>query len=217
LRLLQAVPNSEVLQELARADVVVDQLHFPSYGQLSVEAMASGCALATCSRPDYEPFPPNRPIWHVDVSCVYEQLRKLLTSPALRVRLARDARRYVERYHDNRSAAAEVLQWLRRPAAVEYEHYPAFYLRDYRPARAAEIPNRIRRLTAQIIRRWGLPADVDLRDAAGRGLVRQADLPLLARAPRWRDIGRHTGRETCVRPQRINGRTWAGPVEQVLS
>src|SRR6185503_18207923 len=54
-RFLEGRPNPEVLREVADDDVVIDQLHLPLHGRFGVEAMAAGCALATCNRADWEP------------------------------------------------------------------------------------------------------------------------------------------------------------------
>ena len=79
LRLLRVSHTRRVVKELANADVAIDQLHLRLHGMFSLEAMASGCAVATCNREGYEPLPRNRPIWHIEPSNLHGQLKRLLT------------------------------------------------------------------------------------------------------------------------------------------
>jgi glycosyl transferase family 1 len=185
LRLLHDKTNQEVLAELANADVIVDQLHFPLHGKLGIEAMASGCALATGNREDYEPFPPNRPIWHVDSGNVYEQLKRLLTDKALRTRLAREGREYVRRYHDHVKVARRIIESLNAGNERPYDHYPTFYAKRFQLPAGVVISSDLQRMTAQIIQRWGLPEGVDPQDMIRRGLMSAEGLKSLQAIPRW--------------------------------
>jgi hypothetical protein len=167
-RFLEGRPNPEVLREVAGADVVIDQLHLPLHGRLGVEAMAAGCALATCDRADWEPIPARRPIWHIDVANVKAQLRTLLTDRALRVKLAREGRRHVERHHGHLAVARRILGALDKPVV---DHRPTFFARHYELERGATMPERLRRMTAQVARRHGLPEGVTLASLRERGLA----------------------------------------------
>lgn len=93
------VPHANVLELLTDIDVVVDELVCHGPGWLSFEAMASGCAVATrylaSSPPCFTP-----PVWSIDEHTIVERLRILLTDRELRVRLAKQGRRYVEKNND---------------------------------------------------------------------------------------------------------------------
>jgi len=186
LRLLHGVSNQQVLAELADADIAIDQLYMPLHGKFGVEAMASGCALATCNREEFEPTPPNRPIWHIDSANIYEQLKRLLTDRDLRVRLARQGREYVERYHDHVSVARRIIECLSADGPTQYDHYPTFFAREYRLPDGETIPDGLKRMTAKIVQRWGLPEDVDPQDMIARGLMSVDGLTLSRPIPRWR-------------------------------
>jgi hypothetical protein len=183
-RLLQKVPNQRIVQELAEADVVVDQLFFPLHGRLGAEAMASGCALATCNREDYEPVPTNRPIWHLDEANVFSALKQLLTDRALRVRLAYQGRQHVERYHDHVKVAQRALESLDPSRAPDYDHYPTFFTRRFVLPAGVSLPLPIRRMTARVIRRWGLPEGIDSADLCRRGLMADNEAAS-GQTPRW--------------------------------
>jgi hypothetical protein len=184
LQLLQGVPNAQVVDACRRADIVVDQLDIPLHGKLGLEAMASGCALATCNLYEYEPFPPNRPIWHVDRDSLVPRLKELLTNRDLRVRLAQDGRQYVERYHDHVHVARRILDHVTGKAPV-CDHYPTFFARKFQLDDGQEIPERLKRLTSQVVQRHGLPDDVDPEDMIARGLMSRAGLDPRRPIPRW--------------------------------
>jgi hypothetical protein len=181
-RLLHGVPNAQVLTALAAADVAVEQLPIPSYGRLGAEAMASGCALATCSREEFEPIPPGRPIWHIDYENLYDRLKTLLTDRELRMRLAREGRQYVEKYHDHVGIARQVLAHL--GGGAEYDYYPSFFAKRYGLPHGEVVPPDLKRMTAQVVRRWGLPEGVEPEDLVARGLM-SADGLGPPPIPRW--------------------------------
>lgn len=185
IRLLKEVSNRQILSEMADADVVIDQLHMPLHGKLGVEAMASGCALATCNREDYEPFPPNRPIWHIGVENVYLQLRQLLKNKNLRIDLANKGLSYVKQHHDHVHVVRRILQSLEAPGPERYDHYPDFFARQYRLPEGVVISDKLKRMTAQIVQRWGLPEEVDPQEMISRGLMSAEGLFSTQPIPRW--------------------------------
>ena len=169
LELLHGVSNERVLAELREADVVVDQLHLPLHGRLGVEAMASGCALATCDDARWEPYPARRPIQHVDPDNVVGALRELLTDRGLRVRLASAGLDHVRRHHDHRAVAAGIVDSLRGDAPIH--HRPEFFARHYRLPEGQRLSRRARALNRRVARRYGLPPSVTLSALEQRGLA----------------------------------------------
>jgi hypothetical protein len=169
-RIVEGAPHDRLRRELEDADVVIDQLHLPLHGKLGVEAMASGCALATCDRTDLEPWPPRRPIWHVEPSVLDERLERLLTDRPLRLRLASAARRYVDRYHRADDVTARMIGRLAggRPQRM---HVPEFFARTFRLPRDERLSQPILDLTSRVVRKWGLPAGVDAKELVRRGLM----------------------------------------------
>jgi len=180
---LKGVPNREVRRALTNADVLIDQLHLPMHGKLAIEGMASGCAVATCDRADFEPAPP-RPLWHVSAANLDDRLRTLLTDRALRLRLAHEGRDYVREHHGHVKIARDVLHGLAH-AEGPFTNHPEFYFRDYRLPAGEKVPPKLLGLTNRIVERWGLPEDVDVRDLVRRGLVGPSLLARASRLPRW--------------------------------
>lgn len=174
LRLFQGLSHVELMREMRDADVVVDQLHLP-HGCVGVEAMASGSALATCDDRALEPWPPERPIWHIDPEGAPQQLETLLRDRDLRMKLGREGRRHALRHHDRVAVARSILQRLDQGPDAPMEHRPEFFAREYRLPDGETISPRLQRMTARIIDRWGLPTGVDRRDLVERGLCAALD------------------------------------------
>lgn len=185
-RMLHGISNRQVLAELVNADIAVDQLYLPIPGIFALEAMASGCAVASANREELDPLPPNRPIWYIDPQTIYDQLKRLLTDKPLRLRLAWEGRQYVELHHNHVHVAQQIIDLLNADGPEAYDHYPTFFARDYHLPHGEIIPDDLKRMTAQIVRRWGLPEDVDPRDMIARGLMSADGLVPANPIPRWR-------------------------------
>lgn len=170
IRMLQRISNAEVLREMRRADVVIDQLHLPLHGRLGVEAMASGCAVATCNDERLEAYPRHRPVWHIDVGNLERRLRRLLRDRDLRIRLAEEGVAYARKNHGHVNVARRVLECL-EPAGYRTEHHPDFFARHYRLPEGERLPAAARRATAAVARRYGLPRGVSEADLRTRGLI----------------------------------------------
>lgn len=169
LRLLDQAPHAEVMAALRDADVVVDQLHLPLHGKLGVEAMASGCALASCDVPELEPIPARRPVWPIDRRSVEAQLERLLTDRSLRLRLAERARSHVERHHDHVRVVQRLVEALE--GKVPCDHRPTFFAQHYRLPPGERISRAMKGATRRIIERWGLPEGVSPASLEARGLM----------------------------------------------
>lgn len=189
-QLLHGVSNQEVLSSLENADVVIEQVNWPLHGKLGLEAMASECALASCNQEDYEPIPPNRPIWHVDPRNVNAQLKRLIIDRELRVRLAHEGRAYVKRYHDHVQVVQRILNALSLGEARKYDHYPTFYAERFRLPEGVTIPDNLKRMTAQVVQRWGLSESSDPNDLIRRGLMSSDGLNPSQSIPRWKPSSR---------------------------
>jgi hypothetical protein len=98
LRVLSEIANQQVLEALVDADVVIDQIHVPGGGKLSLEGMACGCTVASVLREELEPYFNLRPIWKIDPEKIEQQLEQLLTDKELRLTIAAEGRAYIEQY-----------------------------------------------------------------------------------------------------------------------
>jgi hypothetical protein len=86
LRLLESLPHAVVVEELAAADVVLDQMSlYPAI--LAHEGMASGCAVLTGNTEFALPVPHGKPVVHITPDTVHRELRRVLTNRELRLDL----------------------------------------------------------------------------------------------------------------------------------
>jgi glycosyltransferase involved in cell wall biosynthesis len=112
LDLIESLPHSEAISRLRAADVVVDQLLMGFYGGLSVEAMALGKPVLCYIReddPEDNPYGEELPIVRVTPQTLAARLRELARDRGALPRIGAAGRAFVERHHDPRNVAREVL------------------------------------------------------------------------------------------------------------
>jgi glycosyltransferase involved in cell wall biosynthesis len=110
--LIESVSHREAIPRLRAADVVVDQLMIGWYGGLSVEAMALGkpvlCNICEAT-PEDNPFGAELPIVRATPDTLATRLRELVGDHETLLRIGAAGRAFVERHHDPRAVAREVL------------------------------------------------------------------------------------------------------------
>jgi hypothetical protein len=91
---LQGVDHERVLTTLSDSDILIDEVILHGPGWLSMEAMASGCAVATkyfeASPPCFRP-----PVIQISHRDIYQKLKELLTDKSKRVELAKEGLGYI--------------------------------------------------------------------------------------------------------------------------
>ncbi len=167
--LIEGRPNHEVINRLADADVLIDELNESHYGMLSLEAMATGCAVAGGNLPAFVPIPSDRPVLHLNPANLFQQLRRLVTDKSVRLEMAAAGRPFVAKYHERCKVAQHVLDCLDQPQNVRHDYYPSYFAGYYRPPQGHLIPSELQRLTAEVIQRYGLPEGVSSRGMIERG------------------------------------------------
>ena len=170
LKLLEGVPNQEVIRTLIEADVVLDELHAPHYAMLALEGMATGCAVVAGCQRDYVPLQGDSPVFNVHAETLYDRLKLLLTDKAVRLDHARRGRPFVEQGHRHTGVAAGLLAKLKRPDEP-YEYYPSFFARAYQYPDGETVPEGLKRMTAEIIQRHGLPDGMEPDALVERRLI----------------------------------------------
>ncbi|MFQ5569111.1 MAG: hypothetical protein ACE5G0_05520, partial [Rhodothermales bacterium] len=194
LKLLEGVPNQQVIRKLIDADVVLDELHSPHYAMLAAEGMATGCVVvAGCNR-DYVPLQGDSPVYHVHDDTLYPRLKQLLTDKALRLAYARRGRPFVQQHHAHVKVAAHMLSKL-EAKHTDHDYYPSFVARTYRYPEGDPVRAPLKRLTAEIIQRYGLPDGVSPDDLVQRGLIDDEDLSPEKPVLHWRPAVSHGVRE----------------------
>ena len=107
------LPIEEYFIELSKANIVIDQCTFFSYGMHALFAMAMGkCVLSNNEpecRKEYEVD--YIPIVNIkeDTDYIVSQLSYLIENPSEILRLGKEARLYCEQYHDSRIIAQRII------------------------------------------------------------------------------------------------------------
>ena len=112
MNLIEGLPRAQIRRRLRAASVVVDQLLMGWYGGLAVEAMSLGRPVISSVRdekPGDNPFGDELPIVRSSPATILRDLRVLVEDASLRRELGAAGRRFVERHHDPRAVARQVL------------------------------------------------------------------------------------------------------------
>jgi glycosyltransferase involved in cell wall biosynthesis len=100
LRVLTGVPRARVLDELADADVIVDQLNSVTSGVFALEAMRLGLpVLGEIDRAALAPYQAGLPLVAVTPASLEAELEGLVRDPDRRARIGAAGKAYVERTH----------------------------------------------------------------------------------------------------------------------
>jgi glycosyltransferase involved in cell wall biosynthesis len=96
---------------MSECDVYVDQLVLGAHGFAAVEAMAFGKPVICYVNPEIgKDYPADLPIVNANPDNIAEQLEALIRNASLRREIGEKSRAYVEKYHDERKVAAELVQ-----------------------------------------------------------------------------------------------------------
>lgn len=135
---IRGMNHSELLELLSEADVVVDELVYHGPGFLGLEAMASGCAVATryiANSPDC--FKP--PVWNINADNIYHQLYVLLTNRDLRIELATEGGKYIMEHNNITKIAEDLLSKVNEGQTMDGDYIPAFLIHKYKPKNTEQI------------------------------------------------------------------------------
>ena len=100
LRLIEGASHKKALEEIARADVVVDQLLIGWYGVVSVEAMALGKPVCVFVDEELLRYASDVPIVNTDPETIKEKLQYLLEDESIRRDLGARGRSFAAKKHD---------------------------------------------------------------------------------------------------------------------
>ncbi|GIO43537.1 glycosyltransferase [Paenibacillus apis] len=107
---VEKLAREEALALYRQADLIIDQILCGSYGLVAVEAMALGKPVVAFIREALiGTFPPELPLCNASPDTLYDVLRTLITSGALRKRKGIEGRKFAEHYHDIRVVGCQLL------------------------------------------------------------------------------------------------------------
>ena len=114
-KLVQNMKRREALKIMREADIFVDQLIIGAHGVSAVEAMAFGKpVLCYINNEIGKNYPAELPIVNANPENVGEKIEMLLKNPLMRNEIGKKSREYVEKYHDERKIAADLVETYRQ-------------------------------------------------------------------------------------------------------
>ncbi len=113
-RILPTMPREKLLDEMAKADIVVDQIIIGWYGGQAVEAMIQGKIVMAFLNPSYlqlVPFGREIPIWNTNVWSFEQDLETLIkVFPQICQEWQERSHQFVKKYHDVSKIAHQYLE-----------------------------------------------------------------------------------------------------------
>jgi hypothetical protein len=108
--LVENMPHAEALKAYRHADLVIDQLLIGWYGGLAVEVMKMGIPVATFINDDHLQFVPPEmaqqlPFLRINKFNIFKRLTEFVTERDMVNDLAKQARDFVDRWHDPEALA----------------------------------------------------------------------------------------------------------------
>lgn len=114
LKLVENIPNNEMLDYCKNADIVVDQLSVGWYGGFAVEMMALGKPVICYLNEDHLRFvswADEIPIVNANKDNIHDKLKWLINNSERRKNLGRAGRNYVEKYHNPLKIAKDMINF----------------------------------------------------------------------------------------------------------
>lgn len=109
-RLVHGLPHSEAMDLVRRCDVFLDQFVIGDFGLAALEAMAFGKPTVCYIRPSLAAvYPPDFPMVNASQEDLADVLKGLLEDAERRRNLGRQGRAYVEKHHDARKIARQLV------------------------------------------------------------------------------------------------------------
>jgi hypothetical protein len=109
-RLVHGLPHSEAMDLVRRCDVFLDQFVVGDFGLAALEAMAFGKPTVCYIRPSLAAvYPPDFPMVNATQENLADVLKGLLDDAERRRNLGRQSRAYVEKHHDARKIARQLV------------------------------------------------------------------------------------------------------------
>ena len=108
-KLVENVTHDEMIEEIKKADLVVDQTLLGGYGIFAIESMSLGKSVVCYVRDDLLKNYPGLPIINANPDTIYEQLKKVLTNPSGLEEIGKRGREYVKKVHHPKIIAQKLI------------------------------------------------------------------------------------------------------------
>ena len=169
LILLNGVPHHKVKQSLQDCDILIDQLFLHGPAMLALEAMASGCAVATRFFKEYK-YICDPPICYVDENNIYDRFKYLLDNRDYVNKLASSGLEFIRGNYLPRVVAERMLAIL-NDQPYKFDYSPKFFLNKFVLTNNQKISEYNQKISVKVIEKFGVTEDIDLQRAVKNSLI----------------------------------------------
>jgi len=149
-RLIQNMPNEDLLKELTHADILIDQIFLHGPGVLGTEAMAAGTLVATRFFEEYKHIF-NPPVVDIKPDNIYEKMKHILMNRAMYKELQLQGRDFVEKNNTPQKVAEKIMNSL---SIKTTEYQPSFFIDKFLLNTEQKLSKEILRLNKEVIRKY---------------------------------------------------------------
>jgi hypothetical protein len=150
------VPHEIVLQRLANADILIDELSCGA-GVLAYEGMASGCIVLGGHTGAESPLPFNRPIYTITKNNIKERITNAVNDLSFRIEMAEKGRDFINKgFGSPENIANYLINAIKRSNSNEYDIYPTLFSENVSSLTEHDIPEYIKNITLNIIEKFGV-------------------------------------------------------------
>ena len=110
INMITRQPNREIKVMLREADILIDQLYSVGTGKLTVEGLASGCAVLCGLDKKFQKIPAECPVIKITPETLYQKLRELLEDKEKIYQAAKAGREYVKNYHNSSKVVKDLIR-----------------------------------------------------------------------------------------------------------
>jgi len=107
--ILEKISNQKVREELTKGDILIDQLYSDTTGMLSLEGMASGCAVLCGLNKEFQHLPAECPAIPTNPTNIYNNLKCLLENREEIYRTAEQGIKYINKFHDSINVVKSII------------------------------------------------------------------------------------------------------------
>lgn len=186
--LIENASNQTVLNALAQCDILIDQIGIGKGGLLALEAHGSGCCVLGLNSEDPQPIPYRcLPRIGVIKKNFLNRLRTVLTNKNLRIEMAEAGIEYTRLGINSPANVAQyLLDSYDRAKNNDYDYYPTFFFEHSAPPEGEHVPEYLKQMTWQLMKKHGVAPDFKPKHAFMAGHLPKGVTPeMTMKLPRW--------------------------------
>ena len=186
--MIENATNETVLNELSNCDVLINNIGYGKGGLLPLEGLASGCCVIAGNDEEAMPIPYRAaPVIGTRHHNFLDRLRAVLKNKQLRIEMAEAGIEYTRLGINSPANVAQyLLDSYDRAKNGDFDYYPTFFLEHSAPPEGEHVPEYIKQMTWQLMKKNGVAPDFKPKHAFMAGHLPEGVTPeMTMRLPRW--------------------------------